>query len=393
MYSHSIVLLLAVSLLFSCARKSEQQAADETPAVTRMSEMVFGTMPDDGRQVMLYTLRNRNGMEMRVMNYGGIIVSLKVPDRQGNVEEVTLGFDSLEQYIDNNPYFGALIGRYGNRIGNGGFTLDGQEYKLPTNDGTNQLHGGPKGFDKVYWNITPGSDSTSLILIYESPDGDQGYPGNLSAEVRYTLTDDNEVRIDYKATTDKTTVVNLTNHTYFNLTGDPAQNSILDHSLQINAAHFLPVDEKLIPTGQLKPVAGTPFDFTTPHVVGERIEDDNAQLKAGRGYDHCLVLNDHDGSLKQVATLTEPQSGRRMDVLTTEPGIQFYSGNFLNESLVARHGPCAFRSALCLETQHFPDSPNKPEFPSVVLKPGDTYTSTTVYRFSILEQSSEGSGE
>ena len=386
MYSRSIVLLLAVSLFFSCARKSEQKEVDETPAVSRMSQTSFGTMPDDGRQVMLYSLRNSNGMEMSVMNYGGIIVSLKVPDKQGNAEEVTLGFDSLKQYIDNNPYFGALIGRYGNRIANGGFSLDGQKYELPTNDGTNQLHGGPKGFDKMYWDITPGSDSTSLILTYQSPDGEQGYPGNLSAEVRYTLTDDNEVRIDYKATTDKTTVVNLTNHTYFNLTGDPAQNSILNHSLQINADQFLPVDEKLIPTGELKRVSGTPFDFTTAHVVGERIEDDDAQLKVGGGYDHCWVLNDHDGSLKPVATLTEPQSGRRMDVLTTEPGIQFYSGNFLNESLVARHGPCATRSALCLETQHFPDSPNKPDFPSVVLKPGDTYTSTTVYRFTTLEQ-------
>lgn len=385
MYAHSIVLLLAVSLFFSCSRKSEKNEADEIPAVDRMSQTAFGTMPDESREVVLYTLRNSNGMEMSVMNYGGIIVSLKVPDKQGNIEEVTLGFDSLKEYIDNNPYFGALIGRYGNRIANGGFTLDGQKYELPTNDGTNQLHGGPKGFDKVYWNIAPGSDSTFLTLTYKSPDGEQGYPGNLSAEVRYTLTDDNEVRIDYKATTDKTTVVNLTNHTYFNLTGDPAQNSILNHSLKLNADHFLPVDEKLIPTGERKPVAGTPFDFTTTNVIGARIESDDPQLKVAGGYDHCWVLNDHDGSLKSVATLTEPQSGRRMDVLTTEPGIQFYSGNFLNESLVARHGPCAIRSALCLETQHFPDSPNKPKFPSVVLKPGQTYETTTVYKFSVME--------
>lgn len=383
LYSRSILLLTAL-IFFSCGRKSAQKDADETPAVTRMSQAAFSVMPD-GRKVTLYTLRNSNGMEMSVMNYGGIIVSLKVPDRQGRVEEVTLGFDSLSQYIANNPYFGALIGRYGNRIGNGGFTLEGQKYKLPTNDGTNQLHGGPKGFDKVYWDIAAGSDSASLTLTYMSPDGEQGYPGNLSAEVKYTLTDNNEVRIDYRATTDKPTVVNLTNHAYFNLTGDAAKNSILDHSLEINASHFLPVDEKLIPTGELTPVAGTPFDFTTPHRVGERIEGDDAQLKAGRGYDHCWVIDDPDGSLKQVAILTEPQSGRRMDVLTTEPGIQFYSGNFLSESLVARHGPCAFRSALCLETQHFPDSPNKPEFPSVVLKPGDTYNTTTVYRFSVVE--------
>lgn len=378
------ILAIIVAVISSCSQKSEQkEEMNEPPTYMKLSQKAFGSMAD-GKQVTLYTLRNKNGMEMSVMNYGGIIVSLKVPDRQGNIGEVTLGYDSLQQYIDNNPFFGALIGRYGNRIANGGFNLDGQRYTLPTNDGTNQLHGGPKGFDKVYWDITPGSDSTFLTLTYMSPDGEQGYPGNLSAEVKYTLSDDNEVRIDYTATTDKTTVVNLTNHTYFNLTGDPAQNSILKHSLQINADYFLPVDEKLIPTGDRRPVSGTPFDFTKATVIGTRIDNADPQLKLGRGYDHCWVLNAHDGSLKQVATLTEPQSGRKMDVLTTEPGIQFYSGNFLNESVVARHGPCATRSALCLETQHFPDSPNKPDFPSVVLKPGDTYQTTTVYRFSVV---------
>lgn len=378
------ILAIIVAVISSCSQKSEQkEEMNEPPTYMKLSQKAFGSMAD-GKQVTLYTLRNKNGMEMSVMNYGGIIVSLKVPDRQGNIGEVTLGYDSLQQYIDNNPFFGALIGRYGNRIANGGFNLDGQRYTLPTNDGTNQLHGGPKGFDKVYWDITPGSDSTFLTLTYMSPDGEQGYPGNLSAEVKYTLSDDNEVRIDYTATTDKTTVVNLTNHTYFNLTGDPAQNSILKHSLQINADYFLPVDEKLIPTGDRRPVSGTPFDFTKATVIGTRIDNADPQLKLGRGYDHCWVLNAHEGSLKQVATLTEPQSGRKMDVLTTEPGIQFYSGNFLNESVVARHGPCATRSALCLETQHFPDSPNKPDFPSVVLKPGDTYQTTTVYRFSVV---------
>lgn len=378
------ILAIIVAVISSCSQKSEQkEEMNEPPTYMKLSQKAFGSMAD-GKQVTLYTLRNKNGMEMSVMNYGGIIVSLKVPDRQGNIGEVTLGYDSLQQYIDNNPFFGALIGRYGNRIANGGFNLDGQRYTLPTNDGTNQLHGGPKGFDKVYWDITPGGDSTFLTLTYMSPDGEQGYPGNLSAEVKYTLSDDNEVRIDYTATTDKTTVVNLTNHTYFNLTGDPAQNSILKHSLQINADYFLPVDEKLIPTGDRRPVSGTPFDFTKATVIGTRIDNADPQLKLGRGYDHCWVLNAHEGSLKQVATLTEPQSGRKMDVLTTEPGIQFYSGNFLNESVVARHGPCATRSALCLETQHFPDSPNKPDFPSVVLKPGDTYQTTTVYRFSVV---------
>lgn len=379
----SLLLLLTVA---ACNQKAANDNVEEQNVPPgKMTQVLFGNMPDEGKDVMLYTLRNENGMEISVMNYGGIIVSVKVPDRQGNVEEVTLGYDSLQAYIDNNPYFGALIGRYGNRIANGSFTLDGRQYKLPTNDGTNQLHGGPRGFDKVYWDITPGSDSTSLVLTYDSPDGEQGYPGNLSAEVKYTLTADNEIRIDYKATTDKTTVVNLTNHSYFNLTGDPAQHSILDHNLQIDADHFLPVDEKLIPTGTVEPVEGTPFDFRTATVIGARIGNDDPQLKLGRGYDHCWVLNGHDGSLKQVATLTEPQSGRKMEVLTTEPGLQFYSGNFLNESVVARHGPCAIRSALCLETQHFPDSPNKPSFPSVVLKPGETYTSTTVYRFSVVE--------
>jgi aldose 1-epimerase len=372
-------------LVAACSPKSENQMDDKSASFTRLSQTEFGTMPETGEKVMLYSLRNRNGMEMSVMNYGGIIVSVRVPDKSGRVEEVTLGYDSLEAYIRNNPYFGAIIGRYGNRISNGSFTLEGRKYTLPANDGTNQLHGGPKGFDKVYWNIAVADDSSSLKLTYHSPHGEQGYPGNLSAEVQYALTDDNEIRIDYKAATDKATVVNLTNHTYFNLTGDPSRNTILDHTLQISADSFLPVDQRLIPTGKLQPVSGTPFDFNTPAVIGQRIEDDNEQLKMGGGYDHCWVIRNHDGSLRQVATLTESRSGRKMDVLTTEPGIQFYSGNFLNASVVARHGPCGKRAALCLETQHFPDSPNKPSFPSVVLKPGETYTSTTVYKFSVVE--------
>src|SRR6187551_303377 len=377
--------LICLTLLASC--KKESKVSEETQPVTvvakhSVSTSPFGVLPD-GKEVTSYTLRNANGTEMSVINYGGIITSLKTADKQGQFADIVLGYDSLSSYLKSSPFFGALIGRYGNRIAKGKFKLDGTSYKLATNNNENHLHGGVKGFDKVYWNIEVLPDSASLKLTYTSADGEEGYPGNLSTEVVYTLTDADELKIDYKATTDKKTVVNLTQHTYFNLTGD-ANQDILNHQLQIDAPQLLPVDKTLIPTGELKPVANTPFDFNTSTTVGSRIAQDDEQLKFGKGYDHCWVLNTSDGkTLRKVAELYEPTSGRVLEVSTTEPGIQFYSGNFLDGTLIGKGGVAyKHRSGLCLETQHYPDSPNKPSFPSVVLNPGETYSTTTVYTFS-----------
>jgi aldose 1-epimerase len=373
-----LVILLGLILLSSCNSAKTEQESQTTDSLISIRD--FGTF--DNEPVKLYTLKNNNGMEVSVMNYGGIIVSLKVPDKAGVMEDVVLGYDSLNQYMTNNPYFGALIGRYGNRIEKGKFNLNGTAYSLPVNDGENHLHGGTQGFDKVYWNIQP--DSNALILTYTSKDGEQGYPGNLSTEVRYTLTDDNELKIDYLATTDKPTIVNLTQHSYFNLSGRNSE--ILNHTLQINADTYLPVDKGLIPTGILAPVEKTPFDFRNAERIGARINDDHEQLKLGRGYDHCWVLNNKDKnkSLSKVATLTDSVSGRQMEVFTTEPGLQFYAGNFLDGTIKGKKGEVyTFRSGLCLETQHYPDSPNKNEFPSVTLNPGEKYVSTTVYKFMV----------
>lgn len=333
-----------------------------------------------GREVRMYTLRNNNGLELNVINYGGIVTSLRVPDGTGNFADVVLGYDSLASYEASNPYFGAIIGRYGNRIARGKFTLDGKEYSLPVNNGPNHLHGGD-GYDKVFWEISQ-KDSSSLVLSYRSRDGEQGYPGNLDVEVRYTLDDTNQFRIDYTAITDKPTVVNLTQHSYFNLSGHD-HGDILDHELEINASRFLPVDETLIPTGVLQDVGGTPFDFTSAKRVGAEITKKDRQLDFGNGYDHCWILDDFDGTLRKVATLRDPKSGRKLEVLTTEPGLQFYSGNFLDGTNTGKGGyTYQFRYGLCLETQHFPDSPNRQSFPPVVLRPGETYRTTTVYRFS-----------
>ncbi len=351
-----------------------------------MNKQVFGKTAD-GQQVDLYTLKNKNGIEAAVMNYGAILVSLKTPDRAGKLEDVTLGFDSLDGYLKPNPYFGAVIGRYGNRIGGASFKLNGVAYKLPANNGPNTLHGGLKGFDKVVWLAKDVSDAQGprLELTYLSKDGDEGFPGNLSATVVYTLTDSNELRIDYSATTDKDTVVNLTNHSYWNLTG-PSGTDILGHELTLYADRFTPVDKNLIPTGKLASVEGTPFDFRKPMVIGARINQPDEQIKFGGGYDHNFVLNSGGGALAPAAKVYDPKSGRVMDVLTTEPGIQFYTGNFLDGTLTGKGGKVySIRTGLCLETQHFPDSPNKPEFPSTTLKPGGKYQSTTVYRFSALK--------
>jgi aldose 1-epimerase len=344
----------------------------------------FGKTPE-GQAVELYCLTNRNGMQASIMTYGGIVVSLTAPDRDGRYADVVLGFDRLEDYLAGHPYFGALIGRYGNRIAKGRFTLDGTPYTLAVNDGENHLHGGIRGFDKAVWQARGAIEKTGLevALAYASADGEEGYPGNLAVKVVYTLTDSNELKIEYSATTDKPTPVNLTNHSYFNLAGQDS-GDILGHELAIAADRFTPVDKGLIPSGELRPVAGTPFDFRQPTAIGARIEQADEQLQFGGGYDHNFVLNRRqEGALELAASVYEPKSGRLMEVFTTEPGIQFYSGNFLDGTNVGKGGKVYNRrNGLCLETQHFPDSPNKPAFPAVILRPGREYSTTTVYRFS-----------
>lgn len=338
-----------------------------------------------GEAVDLYSLTNAGGMEVNIITYGGIITSIRVPDRNGNFASVTLGFDTLAEYEKRHPYFGALIGRYGNRIGAAKFTLEGKEYKLAANDGPNSLHGGVKAFDKALLSAkeVKGEAEVGLELSFVSPDGNEGYPGNLSVTVVYTLTADNALRIDYSATTDKTTVVNLTNHTYFNLAGNGA-GSIYSHIVQLNADRYTPVNENLIPTGELAPVQGTPFDFRTPKQIGGGIRSGDAQMVRGRGYDHNFVINRDDAtSLVKAAWVYDPSSGRSMETWTTEPGIQFYTSNFLDGTLVGSSGGMYRQGdGFCLETQHFPDSPNQPAFPTTTLKPGDTYQTTTVYKFA-----------
>ncbi len=350
-------------------------------AVTMSAETKI-TRAEFGGSVQIYTLTNKNGVEARITNYGGRLVSLKVPDRAGSLADVVLGFDAVDGYIANaGPFFGALIGRYGNRIGRARFTLNGVEYQVDKNDGENSLHGGAHGFDKANWAARE-LPNGGLELKYLSKDGEQGFPGNLTATVQYHLTDANELRIDYVATTDKTTVVNLTNHAYFNLKG-AGSGDILGHLMMLNAGRFTPVDAGLIPTGELRPVAGTPFDFRRPTAIGARIDQNDEQLKLGKGYDHNWVLNRTGGELRLAARVEEPSTGRVMEVLTTQPGVQFYTGNFLDGTAKGKGGKVyARRSGFCLETQHFPDSPNKPAFPSTTLKPGEQFRSTTVYRFS-----------
>jgi len=339
----------------------------------------FGQTPD-GQAVDLVTMTNPSGIEARIMTYGGIIVSMKVPDRDGELGDVVLGFDKLDGYTKESPYFGAIIGRYGNRIGAGKFTLDGVGYKLATNNGPNHLHGGLKGFDKVVWKIEETKaegDEAILKLSYLSKDGEEGYPGNLKCAVTYTLTAGNEVKMHYEATTDKATVLNLTNHSYWNLAGQ-GTGDILGHELMLNADRYTPVDEGLIPTGELKSVKDSPMDFTESKAIGSRIKD----VDIG-GYDHNFVLNGETGQMKLCAKVYEPKSGRVMEIRTTEPGVQFYTGNFLDGTLTGKGGKVYQKHyAFCLETQHFPDSPNKPDFPSVVLKPGERYDITTVHKFS-----------
>lgn len=337
-----------------------------------------------GQAVDLFELTNAAGPRAAIMTYGATVVSLEVPDRNGKPGDVVLGFETLDEYVKYSPHFGCACGRYANRIAKGRFTLDGAEYSLAVNNGENHLHGGIKGFDKVVWKAEPVDrpGAVAVKMTYLSADGEEGYPGNLSCEITYSLTSDNALRIDYKATTDKPTVVNLTNHSYFNLAGHGVGN-ILGHQLMINADRFTPTDKGQIPTGELRDVKGTPMDFTRPTAVGARIDQDDEQLRAGGGYDHNWVINGSDESPALAAEVYEPTTGRVMRVHTTEPGIQLYTGNHLNGRLVGKGGKTyAKRSALCLETQHFPDSPNKSDFPTTTLRPGETYTQTTIYSFT-----------
>ena len=338
-----------------------------------------------GESVEIYTLTNRNGMIVKIITFGGAINQIWVPDKNGNLDDVVLGFDKLIGYEQGKSYIGVLVGRYANRIDKARFTLDGKEYKLSANDNGNQLHGGTIGFNKVLWNAVPltHEKSVSLKLEYLSKDGDQGYPGNMNVTVIYTLNDKNEIEIDYSATCDKRTVVNLTNHAYFNLTGS-AENEILNHVVMINADKFTPVNGNLIPVGELSNVKGTPMDFTKPEAIGARINEKFEQIVLGRGYDHNWVLNKEGKAVTLAARVFEPTTGRVLEVLTSEPGIQFYSGNFLDGSEIGKGNiPYKYRHGFCLETQHFPDSPNKPQFPSVVLEPGNKYSSKTIYKFSV----------
>jgi aldose 1-epimerase len=337
----------------------------------------------DGTPVDLYTLRNGNGMQVQISNYGGTVVSLVVPDRDGTPADVVLGFDTLKEYVDHSPYFGCIVGRYANRVAGGRFTLDGIEYELAQNDGSNHLHGGAVGFDKRVWHAEPvETEAAGLRLTYVSPDGEEGYPGTLTTTVLYTVAESNTLAIEYTATTDQATVVNLTNHSYFHLTG-AGSGDILNHELLINARYYTPVNESLIPTGELRDVSGTPFDFRQLTPIGARIDDQNEQLQRGGGYDHNWVVNGEPGTVRLAARAYEPLTGRMLEVRTTEPGIQFYAGNMMPSQIEGKGGQVyVWRGGFCLETQHYPDSPNQPEFPSTVLRPDEIYQTVTTFAFS-----------
>jgi aldose 1-epimerase len=368
---------LGAAALVGCG--SFSQSRFEKGQITRQP---FG-QTRDGVAVDLYTLRNNKGVEAGICNYGGLVIFLKVPDRNGQFGDVVLGYDNLPDYIKDSPYFGSLIGRYGNRIAKGKFTLDGKEYTLAVNNGTNALHGGLKGFDKVVWEprILASMEGPSLELRYVSKDGEEGYPGTLSVTAVYTLTDYNALKVEFTATTDKDTVLNLTQHSYFNLAG---KGDILNHQVMIAADKFTPVDSTLIPTGELKPVDGTPFDFRTPTAIGARIGQDDEQLKFGGGYDHNWVISKPAGQLGLAARAYEPTTGRVLEVFSTEPGLQFYTGNFLDGKLMGKGGwVYQFRNGFCVEPQHYPDSPNQPNFPSTVLKPSQMYKNTIIFKFSV----------
>lgn len=375
-----LLIVTSMATIFTAACNTAEEKTEPANAApeAQMKQEKWGTV--DGKDVYLYTLTNKSGATIKITNYGGIVTSWVTPDKNGKSTSIVLGFDSLSGYLAKPPYFGAIIGRYGNRIAKGSFKIDTTTYTLAKNNGVNHLHGGDKGFDKVVWHgLTKKSSpsSTSITLHYVSLDGEEGYPGNLKVDVTYILTDENELSIEYSAETDKPTVVNLTNHSYFNLTGDPSK-TILDHSLQVNADKYTPVDKGLIPTGELKEVKGTAFDFLQPHTIGERI----ASVEGG--YDHNFVLTRKEKGLELVATLSDSISGRKLEVFTEEPGLQFYSGNFLDGTIKTSNGTAINKyAALCLETQHFPDAPNQPAFPSTLLKPGEKYHTITKYKVSV----------
>ena len=378
----TLAALLLLSAM-SCASHDQANTPAGKPAVTSAP---FGVLPS-GDSVHVYTLTNVHGIELRAIDYGGIILSLRTPDRSGALGDIVLGYDSLGGYLASTPYFGALVGRYANRIAKGTFTLDGATYHLAVNNGVNSLHGGLKGFDKVLWRAEPKQDSSGagLVLRYTSKDAEEGYPGTLNVQVTYTLTDRDELAVDYLATTDKATPVNLTQHSYFNLGGDGA-GDVLAHVVTIDADRFLPVDTTLIPTGTLSPVDGTPFDLRKGVAIGARIEETDPQLKYAGGYDHSFAINRSGSGLAHAARVVEPRSGRTLDVATTEPGIQLYTGNFLDGTLTGKSGHVyTRRNGFCLETQHFPDSPNQPSFPSAILRPGEALRSRTVYTFGVVK--------
>ena len=389
---HPLIKILPIALLLWTACQNQpttmpaenKTVAPPPPPVQAIVRSDWGKLPD-GTPLALYTLRNKQGMEIRVSNYGGIITHWMAPDRSGKLADIVLGYDSIGGYLKETPYFGAIVGRYGNRIAKGKFSLEGKIYKLAINNIGNHLHGGLKGFDKVVWQVEPLDSAQTLRLTYRSRDGEEGYPGNLDVTVLYKLTDDNTLHISYEARTDQPTVVNLTQHTYFNLTGG-VKSDILAHEVMLNADRFVPVDKTLIPTGELRPVKGTVFDFTQPTAVGQRINDPkDEQIKFGGGYDHCWVLNKTAAAgLQSAATVYEPTSGRTLEVLTTEPAVQFYAGNFLDGKITGKNGVVyQKRYGLCLETEHYPDSPNQPAFPTTVLRPGEVYKTETVYRLGV----------
>ena len=370
---NTLILLTAI-LLFSCAKQTTQPVLiDEASFKTELN----------GKTIELFTLKNANGMVAQITNYGGKIINLWTPDRDGNFADIVIGYETSAEYLKTSEiYYGTIIGRYGNRIANGHFTLNDSVYTLATNNGKNHLHGGITGFNNVVWDAKK-IDNQTLELTYLSVDGEEGYPGNLNVKVVYTLTNDNEIKVEYSATTDKPTPVNLTQHSFFNLKG-AGNGDVNEHIMQIFANAYTPVDSTLIPTGEIAPVEGTPFDFRTPTAIGARINENNQQLKYGGGYDHNWVLNKAESGLNFAARVVEPNSGRTLEVYTNEPGIQFYGGNFMTGKDTGKGGKVfAYRGAFCLETQHFPDSPNKPEFPSTILNPGEEYHSICIYKFGV----------
>jgi len=378
----NIITLTSIGLAAICLAGCTSTSDSHSSSKGSVDKASFGQTAD-GTPVEIYTLRNSKGMEARIMTYGGIVQSLKVPDKNGNLGDVVLGYDDLGGYLTNSPFFGALIGRYGNRIAKGKFTLDGQEYSLPINNAPNCLHGGDQGFHTRVWKVTKadiGPDGPRLELSYLSKDGEEGFPGNLQVEATYTVTEDNALREVFKAATDKDTVCNLTHHSYFNLSGS---GDVLGYLVYIDANKFTPVDDTLIPTGELRPVAGTPFDFLKPTAIGARIGQDDQQVKYANGYDDNWVLNHPPGELGLAARVEDPVSGRVLTVYTTAPGMQFYTGNFLNGTIKGKSGQVyQFRNAFCLEPQDFPDAPNHPDFPPSELKPGETYQNLIIYKFS-----------